>query len=72
MADPHTSQGRVTAVRANVVDVRFAPPLPLAHRVTSREIFATGIKAIDLLTAPSTCCEAQTLLAQDDKLGGRA
>jgi F0F1-type ATP synthase beta subunit len=24
-------------------------PLPLARRVTSREIFATGIKAIDLL-----------------------
>jgi F-type H+-transporting ATPase subunit beta len=25
------------------------PPLPLAHRVTSREVFLTGIKAIDLL-----------------------
>ena len=54
MAEPDKRAGRVAAVRGNVVDVRFAPPLPARYRALRTGAHERIVLEVESHVAPDT------------------
>jgi F-type H+/Na+-transporting ATPase subunit beta len=59
MADPDRHQGRVAAVRGNVVDVRFPPPLPGRYRALRTGADERIVLEVESHVDPTRCAASR-------------